>query len=317
MLQKFFEAIQQFFTSIFGGGSKELPKPDPVIDTGDKEETKPPIIEDVKPKSEEPQDGSETDESAPEVKQVSEEVEVVVKPGEADVEFDEDATDESVIDESELDIAEEEPADITPGQRYLWCLDNGHGILTAGKRSPFFGDGRTQFREYEFNRDIVARIMEALDHVGIEYYNVVPEVEIGDFLEGRVRRANAKSSSIPKIYLSIHSNAGPAASPNDWTPNSVNGIETWYYHGSKKGRKVASIFQNHLIDATKWTSRGLKSRSRNQFYVLRKTRMTAVLTENGFYNNRQQVQELMKEEVRQKIAEAHVKAILEIEREGI
>lgn len=310
MLKGFFEAIQNFFLSLFGSKRTEVKEQKP----------EPPVIEPtvIEPAQEEnPQDGAETLDDAPEVEQVSEQEEVDIDPEEEYLEFEIEAEDDLIVDESEMDNTDTEPADVTPGQRYLWCLDNGHGILTAGKRSPFFADGKTQFREYEFNRDIVAKIMESLDKVGIEYYNVVPEVEIGDFLEGRVRRANTKVSSIPKIYLSIHSNAGPAASPNDWTPNQVKGIETWFFHGSKKGQKVASIFQKHLIEETGWTSRGLKSRKNSQFYVLRKTRMVAILTENGFYNNRVQVQELMKDEVRQAIANAHVQAILEIERDDL
>ena len=45
--------------------------------------------------------------------------------------------------------------------------------------------------------------------------------------------------------------------------------------------------------------------------------MPAVLTENGFYNNKAEALQLMREEVRQKIADAHVAAIVEIEENGI
>ena len=201
--------------------------------------------------------------------------------------------------------------------RYLWCLDNGHGKLTSGKRSPVFDDGKTQFFEYEFNRDIVKRIIKKLDKLGVKYFNVVPEVEVGNSLEERVNRANNKQSDLPKIYVSIHSNAAPAASSRHWAAPSISGIETWYFHGSAKGRKLASVFHKHLIAKTGWKNRHLKSKSQGQFYVLRKTRMPAVLTENGFYNNKAQAKELMKDSVRQAIADAHVAAILELEEKGL
>ncbi|MCB0632317.1 MAG: N-acetylmuramoyl-L-alanine amidase, partial [Lewinella sp.] len=200
---------------------------------------------------------------------------------------------------------------------YLWCLDNGHGKLTKGKRSPLFEDKKTQLLEYEFNRDIIRRITAQLEQHGVSYFNVVPEVDIDDFLQGRVDRANAFSTELPKLYVSVHSNAAPARSSNDWGADSISGIETWHYHGSKRGQKMASIFQQHLIDQTGFKNRHLKSRPDGQFFVLRKTKMTAVLTENGFYNNKKEALELMKEEVRQKIADAHVAAILEIEKNGI
>ena len=41
-----------------------------------------------------------------------------------------------------------------------------------------------------------------------------------------------------------------------------------------------------------------------QFYVLRNTNMPAVLTENGFYTNKEECALLMKSEIRQKIADA-------------
>lgn len=217
-------------------------------------------------------------------------------------------------------VEENQPTENTPvaeshKPRYFWCLDNGHGKKTAGKRSPKFPDG-SQFMEYEFNRDVVNRIIKALDQQGVKTFNVVPEVDIDNFLEGRVKRANNKKSDLPKIFVSVHANAAPAR-PGKWAADSISGIETWCYHGNKKGRKVASIFQKHLVAQTGWKNRFVKSQASKQFYVLRKTNMTAILTENGFYNNERECKELMKDSVRQKIADAHVDAIMEIEKNGI
>ena len=114
-----------------------------------------------------------------------------------------------------------------------------------------------------------------------------------------------------KIFVSVHSNAGVGR----WS--QASGIETWFFHQSKEGTKIAAIFQKHLVEHTKWINRGIKSRPREQFYVLRNTNMPAILTENGFFNNEQQVYELMKPAIRQKIADAHVAAILEIEEHGL
>lgn len=220
--------------------------------------------------------------------------------------------DEVTSDESDPEIPSPKPKH-TP--RYLWCLDNGHGKLTAGKRSPKLENGQ-QLLEYEFNRDVVKRIMKGLDEKGVKYFNVVPEVDIDNFLAGRVDRANKKKSSIPKIFLSVHSNAAPAR-PGKWSDPKISGIETWYYHSNNRGRKLAAVFQKHLIDATGWKNRHIKSRANKQFYVLRNTSMTAVLTENGFYNNKEECKLLLKDNVRQIIADAHVKAIMEVEKKGV
>lgn len=316
MLSKLFQAIGSFFRALFGGGSKKPSSP-------------PITIEPANPNF--PQDGSEIQPDT--IIVVANETDpVIIDPNIPDKEFDDDVAAPSVVEEPivenrDIPIAEELPVVDTPvvedplppshKQKFLWCLDNGHGKRTAGKRSPIFDDEETQFFEYEFNRDIVARITKQLEEQGVAFFNVVPEVEVGNILEERVNRTNRKKSKLPKLFVSIHANAAPAKSSKDWAPASIKGIETWYFHNSKKGQKVASIFQKHLIQETGFNNRHLKSRPDRQFYVLRKTRMTAILTENGFYNNKAEAAALMTNEVRQQIADAHVKAILEIEENGI
>lgn len=200
--------------------------------------------------------------------------------------------------------------------RYMWCIDHGHGALTPGKRSPLLPDGR-QLIEYAFNRDITSRIFAQLDEIGIAYFNVLPETEVGNLLTERVDRANSLSTALPKVYLSIHGNAGPAASPDTFTEDRVRGIETWHYHGSSKGRLLAAAFQRELVAATGMVNRHLRSKVTGQFYVLRATRMPALLTENGFYNNRFDLELMLTDAFRQRVADAHVAAIVQIEKNGI
>ncbi len=212
--------------------------------------------------------------------------------------------------------AEESTPDRTG--RYLWCLDNGHGKLQPGKRSPLFDDGHTRFLEYAFNRDIVERIMKALDLHRIPYFDIVPDyLTVGSFLEERIRRANEKASPLPKIYVSVHANAGPARDADAWVDTRIQGVETWYAQGSRKGLKIAAVFQKHLVQKTGLKNRNLKSTAEKQLAVLVKTKMPAILTECGFYNNKEEVAKLMRDDFRQHIADAHVAAILEIEGKGI
>ncbi len=307
MLKNFFEAISNFFKSLFGKGSEPKPIPKPPVNLDDQNlETNlqdahevptdtiqvvneadilnEVLVSNEPPSSEEPTEPVNTDSTPPEDKQ--EEVEAQVEE-------------------------KHEP-------RFLWCLDNGHGKEQAGKRSPYFElDGsEVQLLEYKFNRDIVERIMKVLEEKGVSFFDVVPDVETqGSFLKGRVERANKKTSNLPKLYVSIHANAGPT-SDGDWT--SASGLETWYHQNSKKGKKMAAIFQNQLVSRLpNFRNRHLKSTAIKGLYVLKETNMPAVLTENGFYNNRKEVIELMKDEVRQKIADAHIAAILEIEKNGL
>lgn len=207
------------------------------------------------------------------------------------------------------------PKEITPEHtpRYLWILDNGHGKKTKGKRSPKWNDGK-QVLEYELNRGIVKKIIKSLEAKGVQYHNLVPEENVGNILKTRVARANALKveSDLPPVYISIHSNAGPEDQPGNWS--SAEGIETWYYRTSLDGRKIAKIFQKHLISKTGWDNRGV--RTGMAFYILKYTSMPAILTENGFFNNKIEGRKLLEEESRQLIADAHVNAIMEIEKYG-
>ncbi len=297
------DKIIAFFKNLFGGGSKSKPATTPpkVVKDPPKEKPNTTPAKAPIPEPDQPTDAAEIKpDTASTIIVVSEEEVVISKP-----------IDDPVEEKPKPDPVPE-PTKPKTKQRYLWCLDNGHGKQTAGKRSPKFDNG-TQFFEYEFNRDIVKRIIEQLDDLGIQSFNVVPEVDTDNFLQGRVDRANEKKSDLPKIFLSIHANAFGNSS---W--ETPKGIETWHFHNSKSGQALAAIFQKHLIAKTGWANRKLKSYpGSKQFYVLRNTNMPAVLTENGFYTNKEECALLMKNEIRQKIADAHVAAILEIEKNGI
>ncbi|MEN0002833.1 MAG: N-acetylmuramoyl-L-alanine amidase [Bacteroidota bacterium] len=326
MLKQFFEAIAQLFRSLFGGGGKKKEEPTVPTTTTTTTTTTPTTTTTSKPdpiviQPIEPEDASEV--KADDVLVSPETPPILIDPDLPDKDFDENVEEVEVpaeVLEPTVEVEEEEapqtPETIQHEARFLWCLDNGHGSLQAGKRSPIFDDGTTQFFEYEFNRDIVRRIIIQLEARGVQYYNVVPEMEVGKFLAERVARANRKKSDLPKLYVSIHANAGPADS-DEWVPDHIRGIETWHFHNSSKGKKIAAVFQRILVEKTGWKSRGLKSRASRQFYVLSATQMPSVLTENGFYNNKRQALDLMKDEVRQLIADAHVEAIMEIEENGI
>jgi len=192
--------------------------------------------------------------------------------------------------------------------KFLWLLDNGHGKQTPGKRSPRLPDGKVFF-EWHFNRVIVNGIAERLRELGISHTILVPEIEVGDILEDRVRRANAYAKVRNCILVSVHSNAGPG---EGWS--KATGIETWHYSKSERSAEIAKVFQKQLVKFTGLPSRGVKFKSIGEFYVLRRSSMPAVLTENGFFNNLNECQFLLSPEGQKKIIDAHVEAILEIER---
>jgi len=199
--------------------------------------------------------------------------------------------------------------------RHIWLLDPGHGGViqgayqTRGKRSPPFADGSVLY-EGEFNRDVAHRIKALCDAEGIECENIVNS-EHDVPLATRVARANTRHTADKRcIFLSIHANAfGDGV---DF--NSAHGVSVFHYMTSKKGKTLATALLQHLVQETGLKSRGVQANMEwANFYVLRKTHMPAILSENGFMTNLEDATKLTKDDFRQKVADAHFKFIKEIE----
>ena len=187
-------------------------------------------------------------------------------------------------------------------------LDNGHGGLingeyqTPGKRSPVWDDG-SQLFEGEFNRSIVARIVESLTSLIIPYVIIAPETRDVK-LSTRVKRANEIQDE-SCFYLSVHSNAGGG-----------NGFEVFTSPGETTSDKIATIFGEEYKKT--FPQRKLRADYSDgdldkeaAFTVIKKTRMPAVLTENFFMDNEEECKELlMTKQGRDLIAEFHVNAIM-------
>lgn len=187
-------------------------------------------------------------------------------------------------------------------------LDPGHGGIidgvyqTPGKRSPVWAD-KTQLFEGEFNRSIVNRITEALASLGIPYVNVAPEDTDVSLVE-RVRRAYEYRNA---VYISVHSNAGGGT-----------GSEVYTSPGDTYSDYVATRFVQAFKDEfgdypfrTDLTDGDPDKEAR--FYVLTKTRIPAILTENFFMDNETECKRfLMTRQGRDRIAKVHVETIKQI-----
>jgi len=197
-------------------------------------------------------------------------------------------------------------------------LDNGHAKSTPGKRSPIFDDGKTQFFEYEFNRDIVKRISEKLEKLGIKYYIIVPELEEDIKLTKRANRANEickKYGTGKCLLISVHANA--AGNGKTWMKG--RGWSVYTTKGVTKSDKIATIFfeeAEKLLPKYNMTLRKDMSDGdpdyEENFTIIYAALCPAILTENLFYDNKIDVDFLMSEEGRDVIADIHVNAIKRI-----
>lgn len=174
------------------------------------------------------------------------------------------------------------------------AIDDGHGMETAGKRTPLFSDG-SYMKENEFNNAVAQLLKVMLEKVGVETVMVAYE-DTDVSLATRVQRANDSKAD---AYVSIHANAyGDGVSFNDG-----QGIETWIYeYTGQTTYNLAEKVQNELVSLCGRRDRGIKRSS--AFYVLKNTNMSAILVECGFMTNLEEALLLKTDDYRKKCATA-------------
>lgn len=187
----------------------------------------------------------------------------------------------------------------------LILLDNGHGQNTPGKCSP---DGR--LREWAYTREIARRVEAGLKALGVGVRRIVPE-DADISLAERVRRVNAecqRSGAQNVVLCSIHCNA--AGGDGQW--HTARGFSPWIYtKASARSQALAKAFQteaerlglkgNRAVPISKyWTA---------NFYILKHTQCPAVLTENLFQDNREDVDFLLSEQGKAAVVELHTRTL--------
>jgi N-acetylmuramoyl-L-alanine amidase len=187
-------------------------------------------------------------------------------------------------------------------------MDNGHGENTPGKRSP---DGK--FREYLYTREIAQDVRRELAKRGIACELLVRE-SLDVSLNERVRRVNeyCKEYGAKNVALiSIHVNA--AGDGSEWMNGT--GFEVFTSNGKTKSDELAQMF----IESAKENHKGMKIRTdysdgdgdkEAQFAVLAKTKCAAILTENGFMDNKEDVAYLLSPEGKRAVVMSHVEAVV-------
>lgn len=191
-------------------------------------------------------------------------------------------------------------------------IDNGHGVNTAGKRSP---DG--SLREYKYTREIAARVVAELKKQGCDAEQLVPEEDDISIRE-RCRRVNEICSSEGArnvLLVSVHCNA--AGDGSVWM-----NARGWSAHVSLNASTNSKIFARRLIAAAE--GEGLKVRKYAQqvpywpqnLAICRDTKCPSVLTENLFQDNREDVAFLLSDEGKEVITALHVNGIMSYIKEG-
>ena len=205
------------------------------------------------------------------------------------------------------------------GINFHVLLDNGHASSTPGKRQQL--DNGQYFYEYLFNRQVVQKIARKLDELGIPFEILVPEVDKDISLTERAARANSfctKYGTDNCFFISVHSNAYGDGK----TFTSAKGWSVWTTKGQTKSDRYATIaFEEaeKILPKYNMTTRSQMTDGdpdyEENFTVIYKTWCPAILTENLFFTNKEEVMWLMTDEGREAIADIHVNAIERIIKE--
>jgi len=152
------------------------------------------------------------------------------------------------------------------------AIDAGHGINTAGKRTP---DGE---REWSFNNKVVvAAIAKLKAFKGVEILRLDdPTGRIDVPLRTRTTKANQWGAD---VLVSVHHNAMTGR----W--GSHGGVETFtmdHPNANKKSVEIANVINPQIVRTMGLRNRGVKKMN---LHMLRESNMPAILTEGGFMDS--------------------------------
>lgn len=191
-------------------------------------------------------------------------------------------------------------------------IDAGHNYSdTWQKMSPKKEDG-TRFYEYQSNRRIARKLSMELDKLGVEYtYTIHPDDRNDMSLQNRVGKANAvayKEGKDNVLFISLHSDALGTA--EKWY--DANGYSIFTSVGDTKSDKYAKVFEEvakEKLEPYKKKVRGLYEKN---FYVLKHTICPAILLEQLFYSNEEDLEFLESDEGVKVLVDIIVEAIKRI-----
>jgi len=166
-------------------------------------------------------------------------------------------------------------------------IDPGHGGIDRG------GIPGQRVPEKVMTLDTAFRLQALLRAAGFR----TVMTRTGDYfvsLPERVAIANAQRDA---IFISLHYNAAPNS--------GAEGFETYYYN--RNSARLASACYSMIVRAWPGSRRGVRVRG---FFVIRRTRIPAVLVEPGFLTNWREASLIQRPEMRQRVATLLAAAII-------
>ncbi|MDN9012074.1 N-acetylmuramoyl-L-alanine amidase family protein [Brevibacillus laterosporus] len=171
---------------------------------------------------------------------------------------------------------------------YLIVVDAGHGGHDVGAK------GTVGNYEKDFTLSVANRLVEYLKQH--KEFQVIATRSTDTYLTLK-ERTDIANEIDADVFISVHANS--------FKPET-RGTETYYYN--QNSLDLARVVHKHLLAATQFPDRKVKQ---NNFYVVKNTKMPAVLTETGFLTNQTENTQLMSPQFQDKVAKSLADAIFE------
>lgn len=190
-------------------------------------------------------------------------------------------------------------------------LGTAHLKSTPGKCSP-----DKKLFEYKYSRELVKAIYSIFKNMGYDVYIDIEDEDLNIVTNQELRKRTSIVNTIcdkypDSIYVSIHVNA--AGDGSKWM--NARGWECYTTKGITKSDKLAECLyksaEKNLKNQT--IRRDLTdgdSDKEADFYVIKNVKCPAVLTENFFMDNKEDVQYLLSDVGFQELTRTHVEGIL-------
>lgn len=176
-------------------------------------------------------------------------------------------------------------------------IDAGHGDWDPGKVAK---DGTL---EKDINLQISKYLQGYLEQSGgFVLTTRIDDTSLSDKKrEDLKERKNIANNEEVDLLVSIHQNSFPK--------ENVKGAQVFYYEGSEESKKLAECVQNRLKEVDSSNDRVAKANK--DYYILKQTKMPAIIVECGFLSNTEENNNLKNEEYQKKIAWAIYLGILD------
>ena len=186
-------------------------------------------------------------------------------------------------------------ANATEEVKKVIVVDAGHGGNDPGKVSG------NNVLEKDVNLQIATKLANELENAGFKVIMTRTE-DNGLYKEDDVNKKAADLRARCEIAEEENADLLISIHQNSFSDSNVRGGQTFYYTHPVKGKKMASLIQEHLKSADKDNTR--EAKANDSYYLLIHTPCICVIVECGFLSNAAEAELLVSDEYQNRLADS-------------